>query len=123
MRIGLASLLLISSVIGLALSSHLNPFACSVLNSITCAASGLGITAGCMGIVLSILSILKKWKYFIVFGMFVNTAIAFTSGVLWGIYSTRSGELYFAELGAVTSIQLFVSMFAVIFGFFIVLDK
>ena len=124
MKIVLSTILCIVSIIGLALSAHLNPFACSNINSITCVGSALGITAGSLGIIISIFVILtKKYTLFFTGILFLITGISFTSGVLWGIYSTNSGELYFSELGAITSIEFFISMFSIILAFYILLNK
>jgi hypothetical protein len=130
LAIVVAVLTTIFAIIALVLSAHLNLAVCAVPLTMVCAASGLGIAGGGLGIVLSIaivsyqcISRFESWKVVLALGMFLTGAVAFTSGVLWGIFSTRSGTSYFFELGAACAMELYFAMFAIVLGVIILLDQ
>jgi hypothetical protein len=110
------------SIVVLGLNGNTNLYCGAQTGSVSCAASGLGITAGVMGLVFGILAILwlvvtEIWdsgivRYIIVIGMFLCATIAFIAGVVNAVNGL------FPKYGAAAAFNFILFISAVLTGVF-----
>jgi hypothetical protein len=118
----LAICTVVFAVIVLGIDGWLNPFVSGFVGSTAAGATGVGITAGVLGLVLGLLAIFwllvtELWdvgilRFVIVIGMFLVAVLAFVSGVLNAINGTES------HFAAAAAFSFFLMVTAVLTGVF-----
>ncbi len=127
----LAIITVVFAVITLGLDGYLNDAgACFGNSNYVCAATGIGITAGILGLILGILAILwllisELWdvgilRFVIVFGMFLVGLLAFISGVLNAVAADagNSNSFFGSRFAAAAAFSFFLMLTSLLTGVF-----